>query len=71
MKLKVFIDNLNDLLKDNPEAKDLEVITSNDDEGNGYTAVFFSPSLIGFDGCDRYDLEDVNEEDVKTVVLLN
>lgn len=35
MKLKEFIFNLNEMVKANPKLLELEVITSDDDEGNG------------------------------------
>ena len=62
MKLKEFIENLNDFVKEYPESLDLEVITSKDDEGNGYNAVHYKPSKGVFDdGCfDDQDNENIN-----------
>lgn len=45
MKLKEFIKNLNDLAKENPKALDYDVVTSIDDEGNGYNLVYFAPQI--------------------------
>lgn len=50
MKLKEYMDNLNKLVKDNPEAKEFDVISAIDDEGNGYNLVFFHPTLGVYDG---------------------
>ena len=44
MKLKEFIENLNEFVKENPETLDMEVVTSIDDEGNGYSFVHYTPS---------------------------
>ena len=41
--LKEFADGINAYLKANPNHADLPVITSRDDEGNGYNQVFYSP----------------------------
>lgn len=44
MKLKEFLNNLNEFVKDNPKALDYEVIYSADEEGNGYNMIWFEPS---------------------------
>lgn len=54
MKLKDYLKQLNDLVKENPEILTMEVITSKDDEGNGFNKVHYSPSFGHFDG-DNYD----------------
>jgi hypothetical protein len=60
MKLKEFLDNLNRLAEVQPEALELEVITSMDDEGNGYNPVYYSPTMGNFDGC---DFSQINEDE--------
>lgn len=45
MKLKEYMQKLSDFVLENPEAKELDVITSIDDEGNGFNPVFYGPSL--------------------------
>jgi hypothetical protein len=45
MKLKEFIKNLNKLTTDNPEALDYDVVTSKDDEGNGFNLVYYAPQI--------------------------
>jgi len=59
MKLKDFLNNLNAFVKENPAALELDVVTSRDDEGNGYNHVHYTPSLGNFDGQD-FDSEDDN-----------
>ena len=44
-KLKQHLDELNKIVATHPEALELEVITSKDDEGNGYNYVHYSPSI--------------------------
>ena len=44
MKLKTYIKNLNKFIKENPETLDMQVITSKDDEGNGFIFVHYGPS---------------------------
>lgn len=44
MTLKEFIENLNEFVKENPETLDMQVITSKDDEGNGFNLVHYTPS---------------------------
>ena len=49
MKLKDYIAGLNKLAKENPDALELEIVTSCDDEGNGFNAVHYPPSLGSLD----------------------
>jgi len=44
MKLKQYAKNLNEFIKENPQALDMDVVTSIDDEGNGFNNVHFTPS---------------------------
>jgi hypothetical protein len=61
MNLKTYLEHLSLLVKENPEALLLEVITANDDEGNGFTPVHYSPSLGGYDADDNeFDTEKPN-----------
>ena len=48
MKFKDYIKNLQKFLKEHPETAEMEVVTSIDDEGNGYNAVQFGPSIAQF-----------------------
>jgi hypothetical protein len=68
MKLKEFIENLNEFVKENPEALELDVYTSKDDEGNGHNSVVCEPVLGNFeDGVfsSVEQIEDAGWEDVE------
>lgn len=45
MTLKEYANAINKLLKENPEAKNFQVVSSSDEEGNCFNPVFFEPSL--------------------------
>lgn len=66
MNLKTFVANINKLLQDHPEAAEFEVITSIDDEGNGFNRVHFEPGIGEY--CDN----EFNDETSKpNAVCLN
>ena len=48
MKFKDYVKSLQEFLKELPETAEMEVVTSIDDEGNGYNAVQFGPSIAQF-----------------------
>ncbi len=52
MKLKEYIEALNEFVIKNPDALEFDVITSNDDEGNGYHHVYYTPTKGIFDKGD-------------------
>jgi hypothetical protein len=52
MKLKEYIDNLNDQVKDNPEILNYDVIYSSDDEGNDFDLVVYTPTIGKFNKDD-------------------
>ncbi len=53
MTYKEFVDNQVKFLKENPGLAELDVITSQDDEGNGFTRVVFEPQAGNFyDDCE-------------------
>lgn len=49
MTLREYIEGLQDFVKENPNALELEVISCIDNEGNGYNEVYYGPSLGHFD----------------------
>lgn len=59
MKLKEYIESLNDLIKENPELLEAEVIYSIDEEGNAYNEVYFGPSTGNYSNGD-FDQESEN-----------
>lgn len=66
MKLKEFADNINKLLTDRPETAGFEVVTSKDDEGNGYNLVYYSPTVGSYDTKER---EFTEEKEVNAVCV--
>lgn len=48
MKLKEFLNELNQLVEKHPEYLDLDVITAKDAEGNGFDLVYYGPSVGAF-----------------------
>jgi len=59
MKFKEYLENLNELLKDRPEIADFDVVTSKDDEGNGYSIVHYTPSIGRYDNEEKEFKEEI------------
>lgn len=57
MKLRQYLKELNELVKQYPEFLDLECVYSSDDEGNGYKKVNFTGSPMQFEDMDEWELE--------------
>jgi len=66
MKLRLYMSHLRKLVKDNPEALDMDVIYATDTEGNSYDNIHFKPSIVSYDG-----IEVDEDEDTGNTVLLN
>jgi hypothetical protein len=49
MKLQEYVNNLKKLIKERPETALFDVVTSKDDEGNGFSLVHYAPSVGHFD----------------------
>lgn len=60
MLLNKYYAILTKLIEDNPQALDMEVITSSDDEGNSYTPVIYEPCL-GHYGADDAEFTEETE----------
>jgi len=58
--LRQLINRLNDIAKDNPEALDLPLVYSSDDEGNAFHRVHFDAGLGNYNERDR---EFINKEE--------
>lgn len=74
MTLREFMENLNELIKENPETLDMEVVTSRDDEGNGFNRVYFTPSKGIYEDNDfipfgSYEDYERNECDTNAVCI--
>ena len=61
MTLQEFINNLYEFVKENPEALDMQVITSIDDEGNGYNLIHYTPTKGIYE--DREFIQSTQYED--------
>ena len=57
LTLQKYIENLQELITENPDLADAEVWTATDDEGNGYQSISCSPSLRLVDREDDYSAE--------------
>ena len=66
MKLGKYIENLQKIIQDNPEFSELQVITSIDDEGNGYNNIHYRPSVRIYE-----DDEFTETSDNPTVICVN
>jgi hypothetical protein len=71
MTLKDYIKNLNEFANKNPETLDMQVITSKDDEGNGFNLVYYSPTKGNFDDGDfiTTDQYETNEYETNAVCV--
>ena len=67
MKFKKYVENLNKLLAERPETAEFDVVTSKDDEGNGYNLVSYEPSVGSYDEEDR----EFKEESKLNAVCVN
>lgn len=57
MKLKEYLEKLNKMAEETPMLLQLDVITSKDDEGNGYNQVYCDP-FVGWFEDGEFDDED-------------
>jgi hypothetical protein len=71
MKLKEYIANLQEMVKENPSLNELTVVASIDDEGNGYNEVHYTPSVghMDEDGEGIFAPEDLEEEEYEINVI--
>ena len=57
MTLREYIDGLKKFAEENPDTLEMQVVTSKDDEGNGYNPVYYSPSKGIFENRDFISAE--------------
>lgn len=74
MILKEYMEGLEKFIKENPDALELDVITSKDDEGNGFNLVHYSPSKGIFNegefiSADQLEDWDREPEEINAVCL--
>lgn len=66
MTLKEYLENLNNAVALDSSLLDLEVVYSQDEEGNSYQKIFFTPGIMYFDE----DMEPVEEEENDTAIKM-
>lgn len=71
MKLKEYIKNLKDFVKEHPQSIEYEVIMSSDDEGNSFQSVIYGPSLMQVDSLQDYHLEISEDQKNPNTVCIN
>jgi len=60
MKLRKFLENLNNMVAEDKSLLDFDVVTAIDDEGNGFKPVYYAPSTGKFDGQDFDSNKEAN-----------
>jgi hypothetical protein len=71
VKLKEYREKLNKLAEENPEADDMQVIYSKDDEGNWYQHVNYDPGLGTFKNGEYISTNDAGYNDTPNAVCIN
>ena len=76
MKLGEYLENLQELVRDQPELIDAEVIYSIDDEGNDYKIVHWGPTPGNYyelrrDFVTENDIEDDGSDLPTNAILIN
>ena len=74
MKLREYIENLNEFVKENPETLDMIVVYAKDSEGNGFEEVYYTPNKGCFDPDERNfvdveNYEELDENDTNAVCI--
>ena len=68
---KTYIEWVNKLYKDNPNLKEVQVITAGDDEGNSFHPVVYSPVPGHFEDGSFYTVEKDEDGNYINAVCLN
>jgi len=61
MTLQEYIENLVEFSKENPETLNMQVVTSRDDEGNGFNLVYYKPSKGIFEDRDFISEDSISD----------
>lgn len=65
MKLKDFLENINQMIQENPDLLEFEVVYAKDDEGNEFDNITYEPSLGYFDVADWNFIHKDNFEEMQ------
>lgn len=75
MTLRLFLSNVNAFVKVNPDALDMQVVASSDDEGNSFNPVYYSPCKGTFEDREFKDHTEykhyASEDDKIKAVCIN
>ena len=74
MTLREYIDGLKKFAEENPDTLEMQVVTSKDDEGNGYNPVYYSPSKgifedRDFTSAEQYKNSERDENETNAVCV--
>lgn len=70
MTLKEFLEGIDNFVKENPEVLDLQVVTSKDDEGNGYNPVYYTPTMGLYEDRDFTPYKKEDKDDYPTTAYI-
>ena len=62
MTFKEYLAAANKYAEERPECLDWEVVTSIDDEGNGFNKVFYEPTFGNYDDSDKEFIPEGSED---------
>ena len=71
MLFKEYLRYLNKLAKDYPQTLELPVISSSDDEGNGFNVVLYHPTVGHYDSDGFTALKHLDDDTDVNAVCLN
>jgi hypothetical protein len=71
MKFSEYVKSLTDLLEENPDLSDMEVYCADDEEGNGFSPVVYTPTQGHYDRGAYCSLENMLADDHNTVDVIN
>ena len=72
MKLRKFLNNIDNLVKEYPEILEYEVVYSEDEEGNGFNIIYYEPSIGVYNKQDKefYLGEmELSQNDIKVICI--
>jgi|14BtaG_2_1085337.scaffolds.fasta_scaffold19766_4 hypothetical protein len=69
MLLKDYINQLNEFVKENPEALELEAVYARDPEGNGFYSIHYGPTLGHY--SNREFSQEIEEDESINACCIN
>jgi len=71
MKLKDYLKNINELVKQNKELLELDVVYSVDDEGNNFSKVIFTPCIGTYESGSFLEFEEDSHKGDLNAICIN